>query len=198
MMSGTMGPRILVSKEITKKVRKTKLTVQRLLAMTCLFTAVPSNCVTLSPRIAACPCNAGDRSCKGPPRGRKSRPPSDSLAESVVPDPRRTYEISVLSERRQCQFCLFKRNESATLANHVANAVKEKGRTLHHAAAQDDHVRHKKIDQIGQTETEVVGLALHRPASQLIPLLRKQADLFGREIRGMAVVRWRIHFEPLN
>ena len=41
-------------------------------------------------------------------------------------------------------------------------------------------------------------MALHRPASQLIPLLRKQADLFGREIRGMAVVRWRIHFEPLN
>src|SRR2546430_5720080 len=27
------------------------------------------------------------------------------------------------------------------------------------------------------------------------PLLRKQADLFGREIRGMAVVRWRIHLD---
>src|ERR1700730_9734185 len=121
-------------------------------------------------------------------RRSKSRSRADSLPEPVVPDPRCSDEIGVFSERSQSQFRLFKRNESATRANDFADAVKKKGRALHHAATQDDHVRHKKIDQIGQTETQVVSFPLHRPASQLISLLRKLADLFCSEICGIALV----------
>ena len=68
---------------------------------------------------------------------------ADSLPEALMPDPRRTYEIGVLSQRSQCQFRLFVRNESATLANDFADTIKKERRAFHHAATQHDHVRYE-------------------------------------------------------
>jgi len=95
MMSGTMGPRILVSKEITKNVR------------------IPGD------RVAAF---------------RHELPFSSTIQESrpntalnrLVPDRSGADEIGVFPERSHFQSRLFMRNESATLADNFANAVKKK------------------------------------------------------------------------
>src|SRR5713101_5169103 len=129
-------------------------------------------------------------------RGSTSGRPAGSLPEPMVPYPRCTNEIGVLSQRSQFQFGLFTRNESATLTNYFADAIKKKGRAVHHAATQDDHVWHKKIDQIGQTETQVVGFALNRSRRQPISAFRQLADLCGAQIFGRASISCRICVEP--
>src|SRR5258708_7709222 len=137
IMAGTMGPTIMVSKEITKKVRNTKLTVQRLLTVSCL---------SLSQLIVACPATPGLAGLvwqMAVARGDTSRRPTDSLLEAMVPDPRCTYEIGVLSQGSQCQLRFFIRNEPATLANDFADTIKKESRTLHHTATHNDHVRHE-------------------------------------------------------
>src|SRR5260370_23063926 len=131
-------------------------------------------------------------------RGDKSRSPTDSLPEPMMPYPRCADEIGVLCQRSQSQLRLFKRNESATLANDLADTVKKERPTFHDTSTQDDHVRHKKIDQIGQAETKIVSFALNRSARQLISLLRKLADLFGGEICGIAVVCCYTRSEPCD
>src|SRR5882762_2084260 len=172
--------------------------------MNCLslhcFVEVRCNFVTLFQRIAVYRRRPGilAESVTQMPIARdgESGSPAGSLPETMVPDPRRTYEIGVFSQRSCRQLRFSKRNESATLVNYFTDAIKKKGRTLHHAPTQDDHIRHKEIDQIGQTETQVVSFPLDRPAGQLITLLRKLADLFCGEICAIAAVRWYIHFEP--
>src|SRR5260370_6901632 len=116
-MSGTMGPRILVSKEITKKVRNTKLTVQRLLTVSCL---------SLSQLIVACPATPGLAGLvwqMAVARGDTSRRPTDSLLEAMVPDPRCTYEIGVLSQRSQSHLPSFIRNKPPTFPNDLAHTI---------------------------------------------------------------------------
>src|SRR5206468_6875912 len=68
-------------------------------------------------------------------RGGASRRLADSRSEAMVPDPRSTYKIGILSQRSECQFRLFIRNESAALANDLAHTIQKERRTLHHAAA---------------------------------------------------------------
>src|SRR6266446_4350152 len=96
------------------------------------------SCLSLSELIAACPATPGIGwigLANAAARGDTSRRPTDSLFEAMVPDPRRTYEIGVLSQRGQGQFRLFKRNKPATLTNYFANAVKKESRALHDAPA---------------------------------------------------------------
>jgi hypothetical protein len=53
------------------------------------------------------------------------------------------------------------RNEAATPGDLFANAVHKKLRALHHAAAQDNPVGSKGVDQVCEAETEVVTLAIN-------------------------------------
>src|SRR5260370_22877346 len=98
----------------------------------------------------------------------KSRSPTDSLPEPMMPYPRCADEIGVLCQRSQSQLRLFKRNESATLTNDLADTVKQDRPTFHHTSTQDDHVRHRKIDQIVQAEANIVRFALNLSARELI------------------------------
>jgi hypothetical protein len=80
-----------------------------------------------------------------------------------VPDPRRADEIGIFSERRQDNFRLLEWDKAAAAANHGADAIKKQGRTLHHAATQDDYVGGEQIDEIGQPETQISKPLAPRP-----------------------------------
>src|SRR6516162_9371230 len=117
MMSGTMGPRMLVRSDITKKVRNTRATI-------CRFLVIGSSALL------------GRQSPRGhhepflkPLLSRGGR--DFGTAKPVVPDPGCANEIRVLPERRQHQFGLFPGDEAAALADHRADSVEKKIGALH-------------------------------------------------------------------
>ena len=79
MTSGTIGPRMLVNNDITKNVRKTRETIERLLAINS----------TSKDDLVQVPF----ASCVTPPRGSRSLEP-----EPVMPDTRGANEVGVLSQ----------------------------------------------------------------------------------------------------
>src|SRR5713226_4742273 len=105
MISGRIGPRILVNNDMTKNVRKTNAIMYLLLAI-----RAPS------------------------PLFRLGRTLHD-FSEPMMPDHRRPDQVRIPSERGEQQLRLFKWNEAATLADGLANAIEKKIRTLHDAAA---------------------------------------------------------------
>src|ERR1700722_14794975 len=128
----------------------------------------------------------------------KSRSVANSAAEAMMPDACGADQVGVRTQRGQSQFRFFERHESASLVYGLPNATEKKACALHHAAAENNRVRHKKIDQIGQTKTQKVSFAISRSASQFVSLLRKLADLLRGKLSGIAVVRGCVHFEPCN
>ena len=54
-------------------------------------------------------------------------------------------------------------NKKTILPDDLVNAVEEQARTFHYAAAQHDGFGNKQGDNIGETDTQVIGLALDRP-----------------------------------
>src|ERR1700688_3054063 len=104
------------------------------------------------------------------------------LSVPLVPHSRRADQIGIFSQRSRRQFRFLKWNEAATLANYFANARKEESRTFHHAAAQNDHVRNEKINQIRQAQSEVIGFVFDGPHRVFVALLREFTDLLGCEL----------------
>src|SRR5579862_3006214 len=83
-----------------------------------------------------------------------------ALREPIVPHARRSDQVCVVSERGEGQLRLLGRDETATLADDLANAFEEKIGAFHYAAAQDNRIGSEEINQIGQAQAEVVGFVL--------------------------------------
>src|SRR6267378_4538633 len=94
-----------------------------------------------------------------------------------MPDTGCADQVGVFAERSQGEFRLFKRHEPASLRNHFSEIVETYA--LHHAAAQDNPVRHKQVDQVGQTQPEVMRLTRDGLLSQRIAFFRKLENFFG-------------------
>src|SRR5207249_2164249 len=98
------------------------------------------------------------------------------FAKSMVPHARRANQIRVISQRSQRQFHLFKRNESAALADHFADTIEKKCGTPHYAAAKYDHVWNKEINQIRDTQAEIITFAFDRSQRKFIATLGETAN----------------------
>src|SRR5215469_1964020 len=106
----------------------------------------------------------------------------------MVPDARRSDQVRFFSKGGQNDLGLLRGDEPAAPANRLADAMEKQGETLHHAATQDNHVRDKQIDEIGETQTQIVRLALDDSASDRIPMFCQFADFS----RGAFAIRVRV------
>src|SRR5580704_243237 len=119
-----------------------------------------------------------------------------NFSKAMMPDHRCSNQVGVLAERGQEQLSLFKWDETAALADGLANAFKKKTGTLHDAAAQHNGVRSKQIDQVREAKPQIEGFALYSGKSHLIAFHRQLADSLGGDAPAMRVVRRRGAFEP--
>src|SRR5579862_7218452 len=104
------------------------------------------------------------------------------LFESIVPHSCRADQVRIVSERGECDLCLFGRDEAAAAGDHFADAVEKKRSALHHAAAQHNCVGCKQVDQVGEADPEIVALMFDGLLCDGVTLLREFADL----LRGNA------------
>src|SRR3984893_13747129 len=133
----------------------------------------------------------------GPPsRSFQSERTRRDLSEPMMPHHRRPNQVRIRAERGEQQLRLFKRNEAATLADGLANAIKKKIGILHDAAAQNDCVRSEQIDQIGEAKPQTPGFTAYCRAGQLIAFDCQLTDALGSQPCAMRIVWGRGTFEP--
>src|SRR5258708_22435926 len=120
------------------------------------------------------------------------------MLDAIMPDPCGADEIAIFSERGQGELGLLEWDKTATVGNQFANAVEKQGRALHQAATQDNHVRCKQIDEVGQTNPQVAGLPVNRLVSQSIALPRELADALGGEMVALRIIGRRIRIQPCH
>src|SRR6266700_8072408 len=99
-------------------------------------------------------------------------------SESMMPRPRRADDGRLRTQRRQANFRALGGYLCAVAADFFPDPVNKERRTLHHAAAQHNRFRTKNVDQVCQSEAEIVTLAFHRIARQFVARGRHCADLF--------------------
>ena len=112
----------------------------------------------------------------------------------MIPDLRGANQICIFTQRGQGELGLLKRNEAAALGNDLAKVFQ--AYALHDAPAQDNPVRHKQIDQVGQTQAEIVRFARDGFSGQRMSFLSALEILFRGQGSRLGIGRLRLRIKP--
>src|SRR5208282_5880504 len=104
------------------------------------------------------------------------------ISKTIVPNLGCADQPGIGSQGRQLDFYAVDGNQFAILPDHLTHAIKKQVRTLHDAAAEYDDFWSKDGNEIGQTEPQIVRLALHRALRPFLGVLCTRADFAGTEI----------------
>src|SRR4029077_10578121 len=89
-------------------------------------------------------------------------------------------------------------NKAAAPGNDRANPLQKKCGTLHETTAHHDHVGHEYGDQIGQTQTKIIGFALDGTLRPLIAIASQVADSLRGQSGTVRIIGRSISFQPTD
>src|SRR5579863_6733179 len=109
------------------------------------------------------------------------------LAEPIVPHPRGTDEVRVISQRGERELRFLCRNKTAAASDHFVDAVEKQRRALHDTAAEHDGVGSEQVDQVGEAYSKIEGFVFDGLQRNCISLLREVADFLGGDAFAIGI-----------